>query len=1668
MKARRAAGLIAILLTLIASDSGGLPSLPTWVEPVEAQVVEKPASGALRPAPLNNTFDADPETVSPGKLDSLGQETGPPPSWEVSKGEAMRDRDGPTESFALLEGSEATLTSDAFTVAAATAKFSFRYRFQEEAKANVLKVYVLSGPDFDDEELAATESCNCANDWQRTGVDVRKWAGQNVKVKFALEKGAVSPVAIDDVATDLQDAQLGRKRGAAMVADPVNTSTGNFTLQRTDIAPIAGKGVPLGFTRFYNSEAAESMDPGTLGIGWSHNYAWSMDWVSWTDGFTNFGGYDVTYPDGHVAFFWTLNEPFDYEPPPGGDTICDDWCLETKGQVQYEFDDSGYLISITDRNGNVTTVEYSSTSPVLRLSQVTDSSGRSLDFTTNSDGLITQVTDPLNRSVTFSYTTIFYVEYLTSVGGSNGGLTYAYTSSGVPRYLKSETDQLNHKPFENTYSQSHVVEQKDALGNITCFLYYGINYSTNCEWMWEENPAAGSTIVGDPLQNMTTYFYDSNFQTTQIVDALEGVTQIDIDWHTLQPSEITDPLNQSTSYDYDNDSGNLLTKTDALDNEWTFEYTSTNDVELATDPLGRMTDFAYDGAGNLIQVTDKDASSVVKRMTCYTRPTSGSNKGLVTEEIESTTLTDCTGNKTKFEYDSYGNVTGVINARFSSQGTPPKATLTYDAAGRVLTATNELSHTATWTYNNLNEVLTVKDHLNNTTTSTFDAVGNLKTVKDALNNTTTYNYDAANRLTSVIDSASGTTTYMYDANGNRLSATSAKRAAVSTPESGSACGSSGTGNGSNEDSDSTADDGCPSVIYTYDELNRLETITDPLVTTTLTYDDASRLIQRDVGSSALRTKYFYDVINQNTSIEHWNGGAQIDTWTLTFDEVGNRTQTVDDSGTTNYAFDALNRLQSVTFPGGKQVQYQYDNVGNHSQLTYHDAKTVDYAYDEANKLTTVTDWASNVTTYAYDNAGQLTGTTLPLSTSVTTTYGYDNADRLTSVENKKSGTAISKSAYTLNAVGNRTQLVITGASGAAVETQGYSYDALHRLTQATYTVGSQTDNYTYDANGNRLTKNSSSFTYGAADEMLTAGGVSYGYDIRGNQTSRGSDSFTWDHENRMTSATIAGATSNYTYNIDGLRTDQNGATVLETTVANTTVVTSHSFGSAATWTPPAGMTEAFDVASQATPNSAGVSVEGNYIALAAAGPIGIRTATASNDADNGNTQALALKPASGQTIAFRAASSAGAASGVTSLVVNKPSGVAQNDVMVASIAVRPKTAVITPPSGWTLVRRSNNSNSNTNSLAVYTKVAGSSEPSSYTWTFDTSTGSAGGIQAFSGVDTTTPVNVETGHNSPSGLTHAAGAVIDSSSYVWDVASSPPVVLWDSSGGFFIYGIGVIGWKSGSNFKYALHDGLGSTTEVLNADGTVNTSYTYDVFGAARSISGGSGNDFKFTGEQQDDESGYHYLRARYYDDAAGRFISADPAEADSRQPGTINRFIYVGGNPSNLTDPTGLFWICGNPYPPGGVPLTEDNCYWSTDVGLPGMSPVSCIGFVCLFPDGTIYDLLNPALGQIGYSQCLSRNDDWSCAHREVCFTWQGFLDCQDVPGDWNGWDDMNYGNWGLWQDGKGCATAYAQTFGGLVLAPPSDGWSLVFTGWGVVGLGVSCPGPVGPSNVFQ
>lgn len=112
--------------------------------------------------------------------------------------------------------------------------------------------------------------------------------------------------------------------------------------------------------------------------------------------------------------------------------------------------------------------------------------------------------------------------------------------------------------------------------------------------------------------------------------------------------------------------------------------------------------------------------------------------------------------------------------------------------------------------------------------------------------------------------------------------------------------------------------------------------------------------------------------------------------------------------------------------------------------------------------------------------------------------------------------------------------------------------------------------------------------------------------------------------------------------------------------------------------------------------------------------------------------------------------------------IDVPAGTVAGDLMLATIAVRPSTVAINAPPGWTAQPRIDQPAGNSSGQQLFYRVAGAAEPASYTWTFSAgSTGAAGGIVSYSGVDTVAPFDAFAGNVTPSGASHTANGVTTS-------------------------------------------------------------------------------------------------------------------------------------------------------------------------------------------------------------------------------------------------------------------------------------------------------------------
>jgi RHS repeat-associated protein len=104
-------------------------------------------------------------------------------------------------------------------------------------------------------------------------------------------------------------------------------------------------------------------------------------------------------------------------------------------------------------------------------------------------------------------------------------------------------------------------------------------------------------------------------------------------------------------------------------------------------------------------------------------------------------------------------------------------------------------------------------------------------------------------------------------------------------------------------------------------------------------------------------------------------------------------------------------------------------------------------------------------------------------------------------------------------------------------------------------------------------------------------------------------------------------------------------------------------------------------------------------------------------------------------------------------------------------------------------------------------------------------------------------------------------------------------------------------NSAGVWTWPVADGLGSMRGIVSDVGNVDSFQSYAPYGDPLET-GVFGSPFMFTGELMDSND-LVYLRNRYYVPELGVFPSLDPLE-------NLNRYQYVGANPANIADPSGL------------------------------------------------------------------------------------------------------------------------------------------------------------------
>ena len=136
-------------------------------------------------------------------------------------------------------------------------------------------------------------------------------------------------------------------------------------------------------------------------------------------------------------------------------------------------------------------------------------------------------------------------------------------------------------------------------------------------------------------------------------------------------------------------------------------------------------------------------------------------------------------------------------------------------------------------------------------------------------------------------------------------------------------------------------------------------------------------------------------------------------------------------------------------------------------------------------------------------------------------------------------------------------------------------------------------------------------------------------------------------------------------------------------------------------------------------------------------------------------------------------------------------------------------------------------------------------------------------------------------------------------------------LYDGDGA--AYGMLV---KNGTTetYYYYIYNLQGDVIGILDSDGNVVVSYSYNAWGEIESVSGtladtiGQKNPLRYRGYYYDGETGFYYLRSRYYDSEVGRFLNADGYVSTGQDILGTNMYAYCGNNPVSREDSTGHLW----------------------------------------------------------------------------------------------------------------------------------------------------------------
>jgi RHS repeat-associated protein len=841
----------------------------------------------------------------------------------------------------------------------------------------------------------------------------------------------------------------------------------------------------------------------------------------------------------------------------------------TGRNVSYTGSLSDQLGQVEDASGNDTYYTYSSTTAGAPLTQIEDPDGNYTLIAYDGSGRVSSLTYVTNVGAMTGPTYTFAYYPGTTSAPNSGYTTVTDPNSHVTTYYYKVNDLQTQVTDANSHSESGTYNADNQPSTLTDGMTPSgvttLNYDADNNQTSALEPANGTNTAATSFGNyqMTSgptgfaylpsssinaetgcsvYGYDPSGNVTNTYSGEASVSGVGEGGNPGCSSTTTYASHTSTGYQGDSGvtctnakTGEVCFTKDGDGNQTNDVYTSSGDLASVTPPSPQgATTYTYDSLSRVASVTNGDGNTGTPGniTTVQTATTNGSSGGV------SSQTTTFGSNTTKGD-----TIVAVISV------SSPTVTVSSVSGGGV----------STWTR------------------------GKAKAVSGIGNNEIWYGYANSGGSSSfTVHLSSGTAdvaTFALEFSGVASSSpldvsgsTSGTSATASTPSLTTTAAGDIVIDAANANQNVSTSPGSPWVDYAGPLPGGLPA-TDRIAAAAGSYSTSWTLASSAqwltlgiaLKPAVETTSYTYDAMDRVTQILYGGNTACVPSSgnciQYVYDNDGNLTSRTDNTGTTTFTYDALNRLIDKGTPSGADacsgsspagITYTYDGASN--LTTSCDALgtgPTHYYYDAGNRLTSQTEPSgisgcavsthttdTGCTAYSYDADNHLLVTQFPGGATQTSTWTA-NGKMASIVGANSSATTQTSFVYTYASGTNDQDLVQTRVendpSVSSATTVTYGYNTSNELTSAVTTGGSSsTLTYYYDAAGNRCSAaatgtpalcptGSGDYAYNADDELTAGPTGSYTYDGAGNQlTSPQLSNLTYNSKNQDSSTTPSG------------------------------------------------------------------------------------------------------------------------------------------------------------------------------------------------------------------------------------------------------------------------------------------------------------------------------------------------------------------------------------------------------------------------------------------------------------------------------------------------------------------------------------------------------------------